>query len=290
MYSIVDVINGKYQSLTKKQKDIADFMLNNPDDMCFATLKQLSVEINVSEMTILNLCTALGYANFNEVKYEFRKYASAKRKELVSRDDTYVLPYIPKGELEDRTGLFRQMCQEELDMINGFFGSLSIDDYYKASRMICAAKRVVVCGRGVSMQLADYMLTRLTINGVPCMSVNTESGDSVQAALYFIDKDTLLIPISFPDYYFMTVKLAQFAKTKGAALLGITDSTRSEVSAICDICFYCPTGTRLFLNSMTAPMMAVNFLTMAVSVEKSRKGGDHESLTTEFSKLFDGGC
>lgn len=290
MYSIIDVIHGKYHTLTKKQKDIADFMLNNPDDMCFATLKQLSSEISVSEMTILNLCTALGYSNFNEVKYEFRKYASARRKELVSRDDTYVLPYIPKGELEDRSGLFRQMCQEELDMVNGFFGSLNIDDYYKAARMICSAKRVVICGRGVSTQLADYLLTRLTINGVPCMSVNTESGDAVQAMLYFIDKDTLIIPISFPDYYFMTVKLAQFAKTKGAALLGITDSTRSEVAAVCDMCFYCPTGTRLFLNSMTTPVMAVNFLTMAVSVEKSRKSGDHESLTTEFSKLFDGGC
>ena len=122
------------------------------------------------------------------------------------------------------------------------------------------------------------------------MTVDTESGDAVQSALYFIDADTLVIPISFPDYYFMTVKLAQFARSKGASLLGMTDSTRSEVAGICDMCIYCPTGTRLFLNSLTAPVIAVNFLTTAVNVEKSRRGGDMESLSIEFSKMFDGGC
>lgn len=289
MNYVVDIIRAKYSSLTKKQKDIADYMLSNTDDMCFTTLKQLSAAVNVSEMTILNLCTALGYPNFNEVKYEFRTYAAAMRKELISRDDTYVLPYIPKGELEDQSGLFRQMCQEELDVINSFFSNLNINEYYKAARMICSVKRVIICGRGVSTQMANYMLTRLTMNGVPCIVVDTELGDAVQSALYFIDKDTLVIPISFPDYYFMTIKLAQFAKSKGASLLGITDSTRAEVAAICDMCIYCPTGTRLFLNSLTTPMMAANFLTMAVSVEKNRDGGDAESLSMEFSKIFDSG-
>jgi len=287
---VVDIIQEKYSTLTKKQKDIADYMTSHTDDMCFTTLKNLSAEVGVSEMTILNLCTALGYPNFNEVKYEFRKYAAARRKESVSRDDTYVLPYIPKSELEDQSGLFRQMCQEELDGVSTFFSGLNIDEYFKAARMICRAKKVIICGRGVSIQLANYMLTRLTMTGVSCMTVDTESGDAVQSALYFIDGETLVIPVSFPDYYFMTVKLAQFARSKGASLLGITDSTRSEVAGICDMCIYCPTGTRLFLNSLTAPVIAVNFLTTAVNVEKSRRGGDMESLSIEFSKMFDGGC
>ena len=53
-------------------------MLQNPDKMCFTTLKELSRDVGVSEMTILNLCIVLGYSNYNEIKYEFRKYAAAK--------------------------------------------------------------------------------------------------------------------------------------------------------------------------------------------------------------------
>lgn len=251
MAGISATIQEKYGTLTKKQKTIADYMLRNAEEMCFITLKQLSADVGCSEMTILNLCTALGYGNFNEVKYEFRKQAASCRREAVSRDDaSYDLPYIPRGELDDSSGLF---------------------------------------SRGVSCQLAKYMLTRLTMNGVACMAVDTESGDEVQSALHFIDQDALVIAISFPDYYFMTTRLAQFAKSRGAALLGITDSSRSELAGLCDMCLCCPTGTRLFLNSLTTPMLAANFLTMAVSVEMNRRSDGRESVTREFSRIFDGG-
>ena len=39
-----------------------------------------------------------------------------RRRETVSRDDaSYDLPYIPRGELDDSSGLFSRMAQEELD-------------------------------------------------------------------------------------------------------------------------------------------------------------------------------
>ena len=85
MAGISATIQEKYGTLTKKQKTIADHMLRNDEEMCFITLKQLSADVGCSEMTILNLCTALGYGNFNEVKYEFRKQAASRRRETVSR-------------------------------------------------------------------------------------------------------------------------------------------------------------------------------------------------------------
>lgn len=290
MSNILEFIRSKYPTLTKKQKEIADYMLANSENMCFVTLKTLSQDINVSEMTILSLCTTLGYANYNAVKYEFRKYAATTAKEQVNRSDSYVLPYIPKGDLQNDGDLLCHMAQDEIEGINRFFRGFSVDTYYQAARMICRARRVIMLGRGVSIQVANYMLTRLTMSGVACMTVDTENGDAVQAALHFIDADSLVIPISFPDYYFMTTRLAQFASTRGAALLGITDSTRADVAALCDMCLYCPTsGTRVFLNTLTTPILAANFLTLAVSIEKNRANGDKNSLAAEFSKFFDNG-
>ena len=272
MGDIIEVIKAKYPMLTKKQREIYDYILQNPDKMCFSTLRELSHEVGVSEMTILNLCTVLGYANYNEVKYEFRKYAAAKRRSSVVMGDSYALPFIPQDELDEGNELFREMCGEELDNINSFYKNINVDDYINAARMVCGAKRVIVCGRGVSIQLANYMLTRLTMNGVACIVVDTENNDSVQSAIQFIDSDTLVVPICFPDYYFMTVRLAQFAKTRGAKLLSVTDNAQSDTAVISDLSLFCPTGTRLFLNTMTTPVLAVNCLTTAVSVEMNRCG------------------
>lgn len=286
MESIVDIINGKYGGLTRKQKEIADYMLSHTDDMCFSTLKNLSREIKVSEMTILNLCTVLGYPNFNEVKYAFRTYAASRRQQASAGESLYGAPYTPKRELNDEENLFRQMCQEEMDALGTFYKGVDTGEYFRAAGMITSAKNVIICGRGVARQVTHYVATRLNMCGISCIEVDTESGDSVQSALYFVNKEALVIPVSFPDYYFMTVKLAQYAKDKGARLLGITDTTRAEVSAMCDMCLYCPTNTRLFLNSLSAPMVCAHFLTTAVSITKTREGGDASSRALELSKMF----
>ena len=72
--NVIERIQEKYGEMTKKQRVLADYMLENPDSMSFMTMKNLSSRTQVSEMTILHYCGALGYGNYNELKYEFRKY------------------------------------------------------------------------------------------------------------------------------------------------------------------------------------------------------------------------
>ena len=69
-------IEEYYQGLTKKQKSVADFIREHIEMMSFITLKEMSQQIGVTEITILNTCQSLGYDNFNELKYECRKMIS----------------------------------------------------------------------------------------------------------------------------------------------------------------------------------------------------------------------
>ena len=66
--NVVEAIRQKYPGMTKKQKALAEYMLAQPDSMSFMTLKALAAAAQVSEMTILHYCTALGFANYNELK------------------------------------------------------------------------------------------------------------------------------------------------------------------------------------------------------------------------------
>lgn len=284
---IVEKIREKYYSLTKKQKEVADFMLGNPEDMCFATLKQLSIDIKVSEMTILNFCNALEAGSFNELKYEFRNYVAAQKRAMVQSDDSYQLPYIPKGELENKGDLLHQVCQEEVNALKLFVKDISLEDYFKAAEMINRAKMVIICGRGVSVQVMDFLLTRLVITRVNCFAVNTELSDSVQSCLGLLNKNALLLPVSLPDYYFMTTKLAQYAKDKGVPILAISDRKNSPVGQLSNLCLSSPTETRYFMNTLTGMMMLVNLLTTAVSVERSMCDSDVNAPAKEFGKYFD---
>lgn len=59
-------------------------MVSHAENMAFITLRELSREVEITEITILNMCKALGYESFNEVKYEFRKYINRGRVEFLT--------------------------------------------------------------------------------------------------------------------------------------------------------------------------------------------------------------
>ena len=118
---VIQNIHEKYAGMTKKQKDIAAFMLADPERMSFITLKELSAATHVSEMTVLNACSYLGYANFNDLKYQFRKYLLGSRRILVQKDNAHQHPYVPSRELTDRESFLQQICNEELATMSSYF-------------------------------------------------------------------------------------------------------------------------------------------------------------------------
>lgn len=283
---IVANIKQRYISMTNTQQKVLDFMVSDPHSMTFITLKELSAAVNVSEVTVLNTCIALGYENFNEVKYEFRKYVSVLCKVRVQADNNYASPLVPSRELKDKQDLLLQVCQEEFDMVQHFFSLLNMRGIFNAAKMIIEARMVVICGYGVSMQVADFMSMRLALLGIPSVVVNTESADSIQAALPLLAKDVLLVVISYPDYYLMTTKVAEFASSNDVPILVMTDSLKAPAAKYGDLTLICQTTTRLFLNTITLPLMLTNFITTAVSIEKSAVADQTPSAPEAFASFF----
>ncbi len=283
---VIQNIRDKYPGMTKKQKDIADRMLADPERMSFITLKELSADVHVSEMTILNACSYLGYANFNELKYEFRKYLLDSRKLIVQQENGYASPFIPQRDLDNPEDFLMQICQEEMAMLHNFYSQIDPAAYFEAADLMLNRRFVILCGRGVSLQAAEFMSIRLSLLGIPSMIVNTELNDSIQAVLPLIREGTLLVAFSFPDYYFMTTTLVQYAKQKGADILGVTDTPRSDIAPLCNANLYASTGTRLFLNTISSVLMLVNTLTSAVSIAQSADGEYMNIVAQDFSAFF----
>lgn len=266
--NILRRIDQKYNELTRKQKLIADYMRNHAVDMCFMTLKELSEAVEVSEMTVLKLCGLLEFGSYNEVKQAFRDLQAEGPAETDNPLDSLSV----EGLLQDTTGLFGQVCREELDGVIAFFRAFSIEEYRKAARMICRSKGVLLVGSGVSVQMAGYLHNRLVECGVPCLRVDARREEEVRTAIHMIYQGLLVIPMSFPDYPPLINRIVRYAKEQGADLLGITDSTRAELAALCEMCLYCPCYNHLYPDSQTTAVLAADLLAMAVRMEQDSSG------------------
>ena len=278
--TIVSTIRKNYPDFTNKQKDIANFMLTNTEGMCFMTLKELSRNTGASEVTLLKFCKSLGCENYNDLKAAFRVHAAAVRKQEEFIDDSYGELSLPESGEGEKNGLLWKFAADDKNNIQEFFGKMDPEEYIKAAEMICSAKNVIVCGRGVSLQLADYLITRLIINRVPCVRINTELNDDINNCIRLMNRDTLLIAISFPDYYFMTLELADHAKKRGVRVLGLTDLPTSMLTPYCERTLCAGSRNRFYLNSLAAPVCMVNMLTIAIAMNRD------ESLAKEDPRLY----
>ena len=269
---IIKKIEEAYQEMTKKQRVIADFMLQNTDTLTFISLRDLSKQTGVTEVTILNMCKQLGYNSFNEVKYEFRKLLGSGEKQQFYEGNEYYQIDIPDYEMSDEEKFLQEIRQEELQIVVDTFKQLDMKHLVKVAEYLVEAQKVVIAGRGISYLLADYLSVGLSGSEIGSIKVNTELNENVFAALPLIDRHTVVVAFSFPDYYFATDKFIAYAKNLGAKTIVITDSEEAPISAHANELILVKSNTRLALNTLSSPTAVVNLLISAVRiVDKNRK-------------------
>lgn len=267
---ILERIEDNYQKLTRKQKQIADYMKEHAENMAFITLKELSQAVGVTEITVLNMCKTLGYESFNEVKYEFRKYVSSTREEFYE-DNDYFNTKIPEYELTEKEKLLMEICHEEKVLVDELVKNFDSREMFRIADFFFQYPKIILCGRGISYLLCESIGSVLAEAQIPTIKVNTELNDNVYAMLPLLDEKTLLVAISFPDYYFMTQKVAELAKKNKAMVLGITDSKESSINWIADEVLIAGSTTRLALNTLSAPMALATLLTSAIKIKSEDK-------------------
>lgn len=276
-------IEGHYPTMTKKQRQVADYIKDNIDTMAFITLREMSRELEITEITILNACKVLGYNSFNEVKYEIWKYINVNRRIGLYKQNDYFNTDVPEYELNDKERLLAELCMEERGLLDEFSRGFDSRYYMKVARLFCEYPKIVLCGRGMSHIICQWLASDLAGVRISTVVVNTELNESVYSAIPSLDARTLLVAVTFPDYYFMTDQIARYAKKKGAKVVGITDSSDAGIAKYADELLTVRSTTRMFLNTASAPMALINLLVSAVMIEGDMERKD---IGKEFGGLF----
>lgn len=258
-------IDTNYASLTHKQREIVDYLLANPESVCYISLKDLSKRTASSEVTILRMCKKLGFDSYVNLKKAFRK----RTEQLVKNaSEISLLPVeIPHSEQKEKVGLLDQIRQNEMERSAEFYKSLRPDEILKAAGRIANADRVLICGHSISKVVADFLCRRLTLLGIDVTLISPEETDNVQANLVKLRPGDNLIAITFPRYYSHFHNIVQYAESRGASVTTITDCLESPAITSNSLNFLCKTSTKMFYNSLAIPIALVNLITSGVVIE-----------------------
>lgn len=262
---ILERIRKLYPTLTKKQRGIADYLISNPEDICYVTLAQLSQQTSASELTLLRFCEKIGCSSFLELKDEFRDYTQHMIKLLSA--SAYFLPEQTVANDSDKESLLREICVQESVAVTDFFAGTNLSDVISAANMIQKSPRIFIFAHDISKILGEFLMTRLHLLYFNATLVDLADLSETQQRLQELAGEDLAIFFSFPKYYYPIGSIAKKVLEKGCRILTITDSITSPAAQCSSHLLLCQTSTKMFYNTLTVPMALLNLLASCLVID-----------------------
>jgi len=266
---LTEAINKKYPEMSKGQKKIAEYILHNYDKAAYLTAVKLGQAVKVSESTIVRFAYMLGYDGYPLLQEALQdilrsKLTAVQRAEIASgMEIKSVLKNTLKADIENI-----RLTIEEAD------GEI----FEKGIESLINARSVYIIGLRSALPLVQFMgyYFSFILDNVKLV---TSGVNDIFEQLIQINKDDILIAVSFPRYSKRTIEAITFSKEKGATILAITDSVRSPLAKVATYSLIARSDMASFADSLVAPLSLINALIIAVANHKRKE------VAAKFSEL-----
>ncbi|MCK9442941.1 MAG: MurR/RpiR family transcriptional regulator [Tissierellaceae bacterium] len=256
---LIKKIQNDFNTLSKGQKLIAEYIINNYGKAAFMTAAALGNTVQVSESTVVRFAHALGYEGYKDLQRELH--------ELIKNKLTTVQRLSMVESHSNKESELKGAMEKDIDNIQKTINEISHDSFRKAIELILKAENIYILGLRSSAFLAGYLgfYLNFLIKGV---KVVTSGPNDVFEQLLKADANDVIIGISYPRYSKRTLEALDFCKEKGCKIISITDSLISPASKYSDISLIASSDMLSFVDSLVAPMSLINALIVSVGMEK----------------------
>lgn len=219
-------VEEKLDSLSKKERQTADYMIHNQEKLIYASITELADAVGTSEATVTRVCTKLGYSSFQALKVSVATELVTPQEKIHEELQPDASPDAIIDKIFSSAVQTLTMTQRSLDSLAV---SQSINTIYKS-------RRLVIIGNGNSGAIAmDAQHKFLRIG----MNVQAYTDDHMQMiAAVSMNSEDVLLAISHSGSSRDVAEAIQVAKEKQAAVITITSSGNSPVSKLSDIRLY----------------------------------------------------
>ncbi|RYE08253.1 MAG: MurR/RpiR family transcriptional regulator [Hyphomicrobiales bacterium] len=248
---VIAEMRASYDRLTQSQKRIAEFVVDEPEQVAFSTVDQVANKLGINPSTIVRFTYRLGLAGFPDLQSRIQQRLKSRLERAENINDGHG----SLGHLEGTS--FVASLQQDMKNLHRTVEQLSKEDLEAAVSMLVKARRVYVCAGLSSYAVAHFfalILDRLRSDTV------LVSGDGAMSSSHLseIGKNDVLVAFTFPPYAATTRQMASWAKESGAKVLAVTDTPISAVGQIADTVLLAACSGTGLQNSLVGAMAVSN--------------------------------
>jgi DNA-binding MurR/RpiR family transcriptional regulator len=267
---LINQIKKEFAKLSKGQKLIAEYIINNYDKAAFMTASKIGQKVGVSESTVVRFANTLGFEGYPQLQRGLQ--------EIIKTKLTTVQRVEMGTQYSNEGDIIRKVLRSDMENIHYTLDNIDYDVFQKVINEIFLADKIYIVGLRSSTALAEYFGFYLNMILDNVRIVGYGVSDIFEQTLRVTEND-LVIGISFPRYSNRTIEALRYIKEQNVKIVGITDTVLSPLNEICNYTLTAKSNMASFVDSLVAPLSLINAIIVAVGMREK------EEITKYFNKL-----
>ncbi|WP_035290353.1 MurR/RpiR family transcriptional regulator [Clostridium sp. KNHs214] len=274
---LMRTIQIKFPRLSKGQKLIAEYILKHYDKAAFMTAAKLGISVGVSESTVVRFANELGFSGYPKLQKALQ--------ELIKNKLTTVQRIELSNDLITEHNALKGVLKSDIENIRSTLEKINHKTFEDVVDLLFNSKKIYIIGLRSSTALAEFLgfYLNLILDNVKVVGYGMSD---IFEQMLGLTEDDLVIGIGFPRYATRTIEALNFAQSRSAKVVAITDSLLSPLAASSDYSLIAQSNMASFVDSLVAPLSVINALIIAAGLREKEKISstftDLESIWQEY--------
>ena len=229
-------IRTRYDSLSKRLKQVAQYVLDNHNSVVFDTVATISERAGVPPSTLIRFANAFGFSGFNEMKQIFRENLMEETASYTERLQLFRQLEPSQDQQESAVDILNIFAQANHQALQQLANQTSAEQLQTAVEILNQANNIFIVGLKRSFSIACYL--DYALHHLDCRSfVINGLGGMFDEQLSQVKPGDAVVAISFSPYAKETLEIMNTTSQRGIRQIAITDSQISPLIAFSDVSF-----------------------------------------------------
>jgi len=261
--SLRSAITSRYDELSPRLKQVASFVLDNPNDIALETLAVNAKRCDVQPSTIVRFAKVFGYSGATDMQRLFRDEIlmsapspsySERIRQFHERSGSVdrMLPY----------NVMQEFAESNIIALEHLRDAVRKDDLDRSIDLIHNAHTVYLAGVRRAFPVSAYLAYSLSHVEKRAFLLDGVAGMTSEQS-WMLGAEDLLIAVSFKPYASETLAVVETAAANGVPIIVISDSHLSPIAKNADVCFEIKDAEVRQFRSLTASMCLAQTLVIS---------------------------
>lgn len=237
------------KDMTQKENQIAEYILENMNEILGLTSVELATRIGVGQSSIIKFIKKIGFNRYNEFKIQLSKELESE-KIYKARETIHSQIYVD----DTLENLANKTLNEITKALEKTVGNIDYKYFENVIELIRKSKKILIIGSGMSSIVARDL--EMKFMKIKIESIHYESPHMQLMKLATMDREDLVIAISHRGETGDVIDVIKKAKKKNITILSITSIEKNTVASLSDYNLKIISDENIFRSSAISSRMA----------------------------------